>query len=576
MAETTEEPQALPGDGLREGIVDELRRRIGDALVDVELRPNDDLWVRVATDAWAATGEALRGMGFSYFCFLSGIDWLPSPYGRSEDNPDEPPPVRSTEVVQGVTGGATRFQVFARVVDPLRHVGITLKADVADDAMAIGSWHAIYAGANWHERETHEMFGIDFAGHPDLRNMYLPTEFEGYPLRKDFPLLSRMIKPWPGIVDVEPMPAEDEDGDGDGVADEPPATADGEAPDKAATTDDASSAEDAAAEPPAETPNDEATPAADQTVTHEATPDQVDTGDASAAEEVVEPATNAPDEESAPADHTSDQATTDDGVTDDQATGEDAAPGAASSGEVTPPVGAADAEDADAEDAADGGGDDGPVAQTSTQDAQTRDQSASAPEEAAAPAAAAGAEGTEAAADDVAAEDGPTDGAATDDDTATDDTTTDSGEDDGDGGDADAGEDAEQGVDAPSVAVAESPDGGWSPDIPVADVEGPFGVGSKAARADGSQPVDHPIKALTSSQLFFIPGSEDYDVTEPDVWFDSQTTARQAGFRSPYDDNHDDLDDLGVNPLEDESNRAQIAEREESRPDRGDDHGGGA
>ena len=48
------------------------------------------------------------------------------------------------------------------------------------------------------------MFGIGFDGHPDLRNIYLPTEFEGYPLRKDFPLLSRMVKPWPGIVDVEP------------------------------------------------------------------------------------------------------------------------------------------------------------------------------------------------------------------------------------------------------------------------------------------------------------------------------------------------------------------------------------
>ena len=54
------------------------------------------------------------------------------------------------------------------------------------------------------------MFGIDFAGHPDLRNMYLPTDFEGFPLRKDFPLLARMVKPWPGIVDVEPMPAEDQ------------------------------------------------------------------------------------------------------------------------------------------------------------------------------------------------------------------------------------------------------------------------------------------------------------------------------------------------------------------------------
>ena len=117
--------------------------------------------------------------------------------------PTEPPPERSTEVRQGVAGGDTRFQVLARVTDVRRHVGITLKADVPDDTMTIESWFTVYAGANWHERETHEMFGINFAGHPDLRNIYLPTEFEGYPLRKDFPLLSRMVKPWPGIVDVE-------------------------------------------------------------------------------------------------------------------------------------------------------------------------------------------------------------------------------------------------------------------------------------------------------------------------------------------------------------------------------------
>ncbi len=210
MTATTEaEPQALPGDGLREGLVDELRRRLGEALVATELRPNDDLWVRIDTASWREAGEALAAMGFEYFCYLSAIDWMPSPYGRGEDDPTEPPPERTTEVVQGVTGGATRFQLLARVTDTRRHVGITLKSDVPDDDPTMPSWSAVYAGANWHERETHEMFGIGFAGHPDLRNMYLPTEFEGYPLRKDFPLLARMVKPWPGIVDVEPMPADE-------------------------------------------------------------------------------------------------------------------------------------------------------------------------------------------------------------------------------------------------------------------------------------------------------------------------------------------------------------------------------
>jgi NADH-quinone oxidoreductase subunit C len=204
-----DEPQALPGDGLREGIVDTVRRAIGADLLDVHLEPNRDLWLRVATGAWRATAQALFAAGFDYFCFVSAIDWMPSPYGRGEDDPTEPPPERDTEIRQGVTGGETRFQVFARVTDTTRHVGVTIKADVPDEPFAVESWIPVYAGANWHERETHEMFGIGFLGHPDLRNMYLPTDFEGYPLRKDFPLLARMVKPWPGIVDVEPMPVEE-------------------------------------------------------------------------------------------------------------------------------------------------------------------------------------------------------------------------------------------------------------------------------------------------------------------------------------------------------------------------------
>ena len=44
-----------------------------------------------------------------------------------------------------------------------------------------------------------------------MRHLYLPAEFEGHPLRKDFPLLSREIKPWPGLVDVEPMPETEEE-----------------------------------------------------------------------------------------------------------------------------------------------------------------------------------------------------------------------------------------------------------------------------------------------------------------------------------------------------------------------------
>jgi NADH-quinone oxidoreductase subunit C len=209
---TTEGAPALPGDAKRESIVDRMRSELGDALIDTLVKPQQDLWLRVSAESWRAAGAALRdAIGCQYFCFLSAIDWMPSPFGRGEDDPTEPPPERRTEIRHGYTGGTTRFQVFARVTNLDLHVGVTIKADVPDDDLAIDSWMPLYAGADWHERETHEMFGISFRGHPDLRNMYLPTDFEGHPLRKDFPLLARLVKPWPGIVDVEPLPGESDD-----------------------------------------------------------------------------------------------------------------------------------------------------------------------------------------------------------------------------------------------------------------------------------------------------------------------------------------------------------------------------
>jgi NADH-quinone oxidoreductase subunit C len=56
-----------------------------------------------------------------------------------------------------------------------------------------------FPGAAWHERETHEMFGVDFPGHPGgLAPLLLPPQFEGHPLRKEFILAARVAKPWPG------------------------------------------------------------------------------------------------------------------------------------------------------------------------------------------------------------------------------------------------------------------------------------------------------------------------------------------------------------------------------------------
>lgn len=209
----------LVHDTLRENLLERFRSELGTSLVQHHLKPADDLWLRIDAAGWQAAGAAAKRLGLDYFCFLSAMDWLPSPFGRGEDDPTEPPVERSTEVKQGYAGGSTRFQLLARLYSIREGVGVTFKCDVPE-SLVVDTWVPNFAGANWHERETWEMFGITFAGHPDLRHMYLPGDFEGYPLRKDFPLLARIVKPWPGIVDVEPIPPQF-DTDADAPADAP-------------------------------------------------------------------------------------------------------------------------------------------------------------------------------------------------------------------------------------------------------------------------------------------------------------------------------------------------------------------
>ncbi len=206
-AETSAAPVV---DATRDAMVVAIRGTLGAAVVDSMVKPGDDIWVRVSTESWRNSIQKLKDVhGFDYFCFLSAIDWLPSPFGRGEDDPSEPAPERDSTIRPGYTGGDTRMQLLVRIVNSETHLGINVKADVPNDSYTIESISNVFAGANWHEREAHEMFGIGFTGHPDLRNMYLPTDFEGFPMRKDFPLLARMVKPWPGIVDVEPLPGGD-------------------------------------------------------------------------------------------------------------------------------------------------------------------------------------------------------------------------------------------------------------------------------------------------------------------------------------------------------------------------------
>jgi NADH-quinone oxidoreductase subunit C len=224
--ETAEAPEAEV-DEARSALLHALEAELGAGLVDSHIKPGQALWVRVTADAWADAGAAAKHeLGCRFFDFLSAIDWMPSPFGRYEDAEldagamlaEKVAAARAADTLRGVAGGDTRFQLLARVVNVHDHHDVIFKADVPD-TLTMPTWTHLYSGANWHEREVREMFGIDFVGHPDPRNIYLPVDFEGFPLRKDFPLLSRVVKPWPGVVDVEPMPGE-EPGDEPGEAEE--------------------------------------------------------------------------------------------------------------------------------------------------------------------------------------------------------------------------------------------------------------------------------------------------------------------------------------------------------------------
>lgn len=75
---------------------------------------------------------------------------------------------------------------------------LLLRTRVAAGAPVLPTITPLFAGASWCERETYEMFGISFDGHPNLVPLLLPEGFEGTPLRKDFVLAARVARPWPG------------------------------------------------------------------------------------------------------------------------------------------------------------------------------------------------------------------------------------------------------------------------------------------------------------------------------------------------------------------------------------------
>jgi NADH-quinone oxidoreductase subunit C len=108
--------------------------------------------------------QALRdGAGFDLLVDVTAIDWG--------------------------AGQSPRFTVVWHLLSTVRHTYVRLAATCADDAHpAMPSATGLWPAANWHERETYDMFGITFTGHPDLRRILMWDGYPYFPLRKEFPL----------------------------------------------------------------------------------------------------------------------------------------------------------------------------------------------------------------------------------------------------------------------------------------------------------------------------------------------------------------------------------------------------
>ncbi|MCW2607423.1 MAG: hypothetical protein JWO60_2116, partial [Frankiales bacterium] len=133
----------------------------------------------VGREEWIASATAVRDAGWDLFDLLTAVDEQAA----------------GIDVVLHLWSTRDRSSVLLRTRCP------------GEDARA-PSLAGVFAGAAWHERSVAEMFGLVFDGHPGLDPLLLPDGFEGAPLRKDFVLASRVVRPWPGAPEPGQSSAE--------------------------------------------------------------------------------------------------------------------------------------------------------------------------------------------------------------------------------------------------------------------------------------------------------------------------------------------------------------------------------
>jgi NADH-quinone oxidoreductase subunit C len=166
-------------------VLDALKASHGSAIEALETQHGDAIaWIKrdqlLAVASWLKSDPAMAFDAPVFATCIDRLDWSPV------DVPPGPP-VYPASAPWTDDGTKARFEVVYQLRSTLHRHRLRLKCAVPEHDARVPSLATLWPAFNWQERETYDMYGIKFEGHPDLRRIYLYEEFEGYPLRKDYP-----------------------------------------------------------------------------------------------------------------------------------------------------------------------------------------------------------------------------------------------------------------------------------------------------------------------------------------------------------------------------------------------------
>lgn len=161
-----------------QAFVDDLKKRFGDKISGANLE-NVDPWVEVTTDGLVEVCRYLRDepkLAFDYLNSVTAVDYLHTDEKKAAKSTWQP----HIEVVYHLFSMQHKHSLVLKIILP------RWREDRAGELPQVPTVSGIWSTADWHERETYDLLGIEFTGHPNLRRILCPEDWVGYPLRRDY------------------------------------------------------------------------------------------------------------------------------------------------------------------------------------------------------------------------------------------------------------------------------------------------------------------------------------------------------------------------------------------------------